>query len=64
MKRNLIRVKKRMLSVDIDITWPDGRYQVPPPGQYYLYSSVRQITSEVEIKKVKENQPLKTEAHG
>jgi len=24
------RVKKRMLSVDIDITWPDGRYQVPP----------------------------------
>jgi GWxTD domain-containing protein len=48
------RVKKRMLSVDIDITWPDGQYQVPPPGQYYLYSSVRQITSEVEIKKVKE----------
>jgi GWxTD domain-containing protein len=48
------RNKQRVFSVDIDITWPDGQYQVPPPGQYYLYSSVKQITSEVEIKKVKE----------
>ena len=48
------RNKGRTLSVEIDISWTDGQYQVPPPGQYYLYSVAKQVTSEVEIKKVKE----------
>ncbi|MDD8021119.1 MAG: GWxTD domain-containing protein [Acidobacteriota bacterium] len=45
--------KKKTFSVSLDINLPDGQYQVPPPGKYYLYSSVKQMTSEVEIKKVK-----------
>lgn len=46
--------KGQTLSAAIDISLPDGQYQAPPPGKYYLYSSVKQLTSEVEIKKVKE----------
>lgn len=53
-EEELKRMRGQKFSMEIEIILPDDRYPLPPPGNYVLYSALKQRTEGRELKKLRE----------
>jgi len=53
-EEELKKMRGLKFTMDVEINLPDGRFPLPAPGKYLLYSTLKQRTGGKELKKVSE----------